>query len=98
MGPYFDHRFGEIFIFCSQKLNHLAREHLWKSVTCDDVTGIDFNLDVQKVSVIAIEEILVIKGLSVYDFCGNVTFLNLTLRALAFKVDLVRISDYLAST
>ena len=71
LGPYFDHRFGEIFSFCSKKWNHLAREHLWKSVTCDDVTGIDFNLDVQKVSVIAIEEILVIKRSSDCDSCES---------------------------
>ena len=70
-------------------------------MTCDDVTGIDFNLDAQKVSVIPIEEILVIKGLSDCDSCGSSVSSSIreenqsthtsnhTLRALASKVDLV---------
>ena len=71
MGPYFGPPFWRNFQFLFKKWNHLARVHLWKSVTCDDVTGIDFNLDVQKVSVIAIEEILVIKRLSDCDSCES---------------------------
>ena len=36
-------------------------------MTCDDVTGIDFNLDVQKVPEITIEEVLVVKTSSDCD-------------------------------
>ena len=68
-------------------------------MTCDDVTGIDFNLDVQKVSEIAIEEVLVIKTSSDCDSCASYSggepikpYLQPhALRALASKVDLVLI-------